>query len=132
PASQDVFREYGERDAPPARFGHLEPLTHFARRRRVPLEVLLSGLAAATGAPVDRRGRFAGRVHHGFVVSALAFTLTLGAGWGAWILRQIGLQGAFSGDPDAYVIAHGEAQHWGFIALFVMGVSLRTVLQGAA
>jgi hypothetical protein len=132
PASQDVFRRHGEQDAPPARFGHMEPLTHFARRQRIPLEELLAELAAAVGVPIERRGRFAERVHHGFILSASVLTLTLGAGWGAWLLWQIGMQGQFEGVPAAHVIAHGEAQLWGFIVLFVMGVSLRTVLQGAA
>lgn len=132
PASQTVFREYGEREAPPARFGHLEPLTHFARRRGVPLERLLAELVDATGAPVDYRSHFAERVHRGFVLAALALTLTLGAGWGAWLLWQIGQHAAFNGVPNTFIIAHGEAQLWGFIVLFVMGISLRTVLQGAA
>lgn len=131
PNSQEVFREYGERDCPPARFGHLEPLTHFARRRDIPLPALLSELATATGAPVELRGRIALRVHHGYLLSALVLTLTLGAGWGAWLLWQIGMQGQFTAVPAAYVIAHGEAQLWGFIVLFVMGISLRTVLYGA-
>lgn len=132
PTSQDVFRRYGELDSPPARFGHLEPLIHFARRQGVPLEKLLSELAAATGAPIEQRDWFANRVHHGFLLAALAITLTLGAGWGGWLLWCIGVQGQFSAAPAAYVIAHGEAQLWGFIVLVVMGVSLRTVMQGAA
>lgn len=132
PASQDVFRRHGEQDAPPARFGHLEPLTHFARRRGIPLDELLAELAAATGLPIEHRGQFAERVHHSFIVSALVLTLTLGAGWGAWLLWLIGVQGHFDAAPVAHVIAHGEAQLWGFIVLFVMGISLRTVLQGAA
>ncbi|MCC7086414.1 MAG: hypothetical protein IT427_15545 [Pirellulales bacterium] len=130
PAAEDVFRRHGEQDAPPARFGHLEPLTHFARRNGLLLDSLLSELRAATAAPVELRGRFAERLHHGFILSALALTLTLGAGWGAWLLWQIGMQGQFSGVPAAYVIAHGEAQLWGFVVLFVMGVALRTVMQG--
>jgi hypothetical protein len=32
PDSQAVFRRYGEPEKRSARFGHLEPLTHFARR----------------------------------------------------------------------------------------------------
>ena len=132
PASQDVFRQYGEQDAAAARFGHLEPLTHFARRQGVPLEQLLANLTAATGAPVDLHSRIAERVHHGFILSALVITLTAGAGWGAWQLWRIAMQRQFSAVPAAYVIAHGEAQLWGFIVLFVMGVSLRTVLQGGA
>lgn len=132
PAAQDVFRAHGERDAPPARFGHLEPLTSFARRQGVAIERLLADLAAATGAPVDLGGPFAKRVHRGFILSALALTLTCGAGWGAWLLWRIGMAADFGAAPVASVVSHGEAQTWGFIVLFVMGVSVRTVLQGAA
>lgn len=131
PASQAVFRVYGELDAPPAKFGHLEPLTHFARRRGVALEKLLAELSAASGVPVELQGRLAETVHHGFITSALVLTLTLGAGWGAWLLWQIGTRGRFSGASDAQIIAHGEAQLWGFVALLVIGISLRTALQGA-
>src|SRR5690606_31948589 len=77
-------------------------------------------------------GRYAERVHHGFLLAGLAWTLTLGAGWGGWLWWQIGTQADFEGVPAAYVVAHGEAQLWGFIVLFVMGISLRTVLQAAA
>lgn len=132
PASQDIFRSYGEVDAPPARFGHLEPLTHFARRRGISLDTLLAALAAATSARVDRYGQLADKIHHGFIVSALVLTLTLGAGWGAWLLWQIGTRGQFSAAPSAQVIAHGEAQLWGFIVLFVIGIALRTALQRVA
>ncbi len=131
PGAEAVFRAYGERDAPPARFGHLEPLTHFARRRGVAMGQLLAELVAATGAPVELDGRFCERVHHPFLVLALVLTLTVGAGWGAWLLWQIGLQGDFLSAPPAHVIAHGEAQLWGFIVLFVTGVSFRTVLRDA-
>jgi hypothetical protein len=129
PGADEVFRRHGEVDAPPARFGHLEPLTHFARRRGVPLEKLLAELAAATQAPLDLHSRQTQAIHHPFLLAALALTLTLGAGWGGWLLWQIGALGQFSGAPAEHVIAHGEAQLWGFIVLFVIGVSLRTALE---
>ena len=131
PASQTVFRRYGEPERCRARFGHLEPLTHFARRHNVALDGLLAELATVTGTPVDSSSRFAERVHHGFILSALAITLTLGAGWGAWLLWRIGVQHDFGAVPVAHVVGHGEAQFWGFIALFIWGVSLRTILQPA-
>ncbi len=129
PASLDVFRGYGEPDDRPGQFGHLEPLAHFARRKGIALDKLLSELAAATAAPVDVRTRYAERVHHGFVLSALIITLTLGAGWGAWLLWRIGDSADFGAVPAAHIIAHGEAQLWGFMTLFIMGIALRTVLQ---
>lgn len=129
PASEAVFRRYGE-ESRGARFGHLEPLTSFARRQRISVESLLEELATATGVPTDNRGQYAERVHRAFLLSALFITLSLGAGWGAWILWSIGANSNFEAVRSASVIAHGEAQLWGFIALFIMGVSLRTALQG--
>jgi hypothetical protein len=129
PDSQPVFRRYGESERSGVRFGHCEPLTHFARRHGIALEGLLADLSAATGVPISSRGEFAERVHHAFLSSALLITLSLGAGWGAWILWQIGSQGSFAAVRGASVIAHGEAQLWGFIVLFIMGISLRTALQ---
>jgi hypothetical protein len=130
PAAREVFLRHGEQEAPPSKYGHLEPLTHFAKRKGVPLEQLLSELTTATGTPIAYGGRTAERIHHGFILSALILTLTLGAGWGAWLLWQIGMQHDFVSVPAASIVAHGEAQLWGFIVLFVMGVSLRTVLYG--
>lgn len=131
PATQDVFRRYGEPDRQRAKFGHLEPLSHFARRKSTSLNRLLSELVAAAGAPLDIRRTYAERIHHGYVLCALVITLTLGAGWGAWLLWEIGMQRSFGAASAAQVVGHGEAQLWGFIVLFVMGISLRTVLQSA-
>jgi hypothetical protein len=130
PDSRAVFRRYGEPESGGAWFGHLEPLTHFVHRRGLSLESLLAELSAATGVPAERGGPFAGRVHHAFLVSALLITLSLGTGWGVWILWLIGTQGTFDAVRGASVVAHGEAQLWGFVVLFIMGVSLRTALQG--
>jgi hypothetical protein len=129
PASRNVFRHYGEPDSQSGQFGHLEPLAHFAQRKGVALDGLLVELRAATGVPVDATSRYAERVHHGFLMWALVVTLSLGAGWGAWLLWRIGAEGNFNAVSAADVIAHGEAQLWGFLALFIMGIALRTVLQ---
>lgn len=131
PGSEAVFRRFGE-ESRSARFGHLEPLTHFARRRGISLESLLSELSTVTGIPSDNREQSADRVHRAFLLSALLITLSLGTGWGAWILWLIGTRGNFDAVRGASVVAHGEAQLWGFIVLFIMGVSMRTALQGIA
>lgn len=132
PGSKGVFLRYGEPERSHGRFGHLEPLTHFARRHSIALQQLLSDLSAATGVPVEVRGRYAERVHHGFLLSALLITLSLGTGWGAWMLWSIGRRADFDAVRAASVTAHGEAQLWGFIALFILGIALRTVLQSVA
>ncbi|GIW94874.1 MAG: hypothetical protein KatS3mg110_2915 [Pirellulaceae bacterium] len=124
PATRQVFVRYGE---PPDRkpFGHLEPLDRFAARHNVPLDRLLAELSQAAGVPVDRHGPAAERVHRAFLATALALSLTLGAGWGAWLLWQIGLAGDFHSVPARYVVAHGDVQLWGFVGLFIAGVALR-------
>ncbi|HEY3392057.1 MAG TPA: NnrS family protein [Lacipirellulaceae bacterium] len=63
------------------------------------------------------------------MLSALLITLSLGTGWGAWMLWSIGSEARFQAVSPASITAHGEAQLWGFIGLFILGISLRTVLQ---
>jgi len=63
--------------------------------------------------------------HRPFVAWAIVLTLLLGAGWGAHLLFEIGIAGTFEAAPAAKVVAHGMAQLWGFVALFIAGVSIR-------
>lgn len=125
PGCREVLRRFGEPENRPTKFGHLEPLTHFARRQGIDLQQLLSELSRAAGAEVDQESARAQLVHRPFLALALAVTLSLGAGWGALLLFEIGWQGRFDAVPASYVVAHGEAQLWGFIALFVVGIALR-------
>jgi hypothetical protein len=125
PGCREVLRRHGEPEDRPAKFGHLEPLSHFARRQGIELSQLLAELAAAAGVGVDEDSTRAGLLHRPFVVAALAVTLSLGAGWGALLLFRIGQEGTFAAVSDAAVVAHGEAQLWGFVALFVTGIALR-------
>jgi hypothetical protein len=125
PACQEVLRRYGEPEGRPTRFGHLEPLTSFASRQGIDREQLLIELAQAAGVDIDRDSGRAERVHRPFIAWALANTLSLGAGWGALLLLEIGRTGRFEAVPANHVVAHGAAQLWGFIALFVVGIALR-------
>jgi hypothetical protein len=47
--------------------------------------------------------------------------LTVGAAWGAWLLLQIAAAGRFTGASLFQVNAHGHAQVFGWVGLFVMG-----------
>jgi hypothetical protein len=125
PDCREVLRRHGEPEDRPTKFGHLEPLDRFARRRGIDLECLLVELARAAGVAVDRDSAWAQLVHRPFIATALAFTLSLGAGWGALLLFEIGWHGGFDAVPSGQVVAHGAAQLWGFIAIFVVGVALR-------
>lgn len=124
PAAREVFLRHGEPERDTARFGGLEPLDRFATRHGIPLSELLAELSQATGSPVDLKSGAARRAFRPFVAAALLVTLTLGAGWGALLLIQIGWEGSFTRAPVSAVVAHGEAQLWGFMALFVVGVSI--------
>ncbi len=124
PACREVLIRYGE-PAERRPFGHLEPLERFAGRHGVPLKRLLAELSEVSGVPVDERAIAAERVHRPFLTAALAITLTIGAGWGAWLLFQIGSGTDFGVVPVGHVVAHGDAQLWGFVALFIAGISLR-------
>jgi hypothetical protein len=124
PPCRAVLARHGE---PEGRrpFGHLEPLDCFVRRRGVSVPRLLAELSSAAGVEVDRAAAAARHAHRPFVVSALAITLSLGAAWGVLLLFEIGSAGRFDAVPAGQVVAHGEAQLWGFVALFILGVALR-------
>lgn len=124
PACRDVFVRHGE-PADRTPFGHLEPLDRFAARHNVSLDELLEELSQAAGVPIDRRGPAADRVHRPFIAAALVITLTIGAGWGAWLLWLIGRAGTFEAVPAREIVAHGDAQLWGFVGLFIAGIALR-------
>lgn len=122
---REVLQRHGEPEDRATKFGHLEPLDRFARRRGIELEQLLAELSQAAGVGVDRESTRGQLIHRPFIVSALAITLSLGAGWGALLLWEIGWQGSFEAAPADYIVAHGAAQLWGFIALFVVGIAIR-------
>jgi hypothetical protein len=131
PGCRELLRRHGEPEDRPTKFGHLEPLTHFARRQGIDPEQLLAELSQAAGVEVDRASVRAQLVHRPFLVSALAITLSLGAGWGALLLFEIGWQGSFEAAPASHVVAHGAAQLWGFVVLFVVGIALRFLPMGS-
>src|SRR5262245_25865065 len=115
PCCREVLRRHGEPEGRPTKFGHLEPLDHFARRRGLDLGQLLAELATAAGVGVDLPGERAENIHRPFIAWALAVTLSLGAGWGALLLFEIGWNGRFEAAAAGDVVAHGAAQLWGFI-----------------
>lgn len=84
------------------------------------------GRGARDRAPLAARGSDALEAHHRpFIRWALVLTLLLGAGWGAHLLFEIGYAGRFDAVSASDVVAHGMAQLWGFVALFIVGVTLR-------
>lgn len=106
--------------------GPAESLGAFARAHGVPLEVLLEELrqsclhpppgAVSLSAP-DR----AASIYRPFFLTAIGVALTLGATWGAYLLGRIATQGSFRAASLHEINAHGFAQIYGWVGLFVMG-----------
>ncbi|MDX9973297.1 MAG: NnrS family protein [FCB group bacterium] len=60
-------------------------------------------------------------IYQPFFKGGIALVLTLGAAWGAALLLRIALLGSFTAVGLQEVNAHGHAQIFGWVGLFVMG-----------
>jgi uncharacterized protein involved in response to NO len=60
-------------------------------------------------------------IYRPFFKAGIAVTLTLGAAWGAYLLLRIAVSGSFTEAGLHDVNAHGHAQIFGWVGLFVMG-----------
>jgi hypothetical protein len=118
--------------------GPVETLAFFARAHDVPLERLLAELRGADDGRVETvpsasalpqnpqeaptSAAFnADAIYRPFFKAGIATVLTLGAVWGAYLLLRIGLSGSFASAGLHEINAHGHAQIFGWVGLFVMG-----------
>lgn len=111
--------------------GPAESLEFFARAHNVPLGQLLyeirQTIEAGANAPeqeeeADSPAPSVGdTIYRPFFKSGIAIVLTLGAVWGAYLLLRIAFLGSFTAVGIHEVNAHGHAQIFGWIGLFVMG-----------
>ncbi|HMX63077.1 MAG TPA: hypothetical protein PKD58_08410, partial [Candidatus Sumerlaeota bacterium] len=60
-------------------------------------------------------------VERPYFASAIGVVLTVGALWGVIILLRMALNGSFTSVDVQEVNAHGHAQIFGWVGLFVMG-----------
>jgi hypothetical protein len=60
-------------------------------------------------------------IYRRFFLAGIVAILTVGATWGAWLLWQIGFGGSFTSISVHAVNAHGHAQIFGWVCLFIMG-----------
>ncbi len=124
PQTREVLDRYGLAGCG-GRRGPVESLDFFSRTHGVPLSQVLSELrvSAESGpaAAPPPATRLLDVLYRRFFKAAIVIALTLGAGWGAWLLWQIGVQGEFTAISIFDINAHGHAQIYGWIALFVMG-----------
>jgi hypothetical protein len=109
--------------------GPAETLSFFARAHDVPTDRLLHELRECLmshSEPATRRESAApvlqeDTIYQPFFQAGIAVTLTLGAVWGAYLLLCISLTGQFHAAGLHEVNAHGHAQIFGWVGLFVMG-----------
>jgi hypothetical protein len=130
PEVRAVLDGYGLRGCG-GKTGPAESLGFFARAHDVPVERLLREIREhLTGwldsSPNDKgirqeSAQLADVIYRPFFKAGIAVVLTLGAAWGAYLLLRIGLTGRFSAAGLHEVNAHGHAQIFGWVGLFVMG-----------
>jgi hypothetical protein len=107
----------------------MESLGFFAKAHDVPLDQLLREVRGAVDQPhVPSAAESAGpiaqaadSIYRPFFKAGIAVVLTLGATWGAYLLLRIAVFGSFSAAGLHEVNAHGHAQIFGWVGLFVMG-----------
>jgi hypothetical protein len=56
-----------------------------------------------------------------FFITAILVMITAGAAWGTWLLIDVGRATSFTGVSIHSVNAHGHAQIFGWVGLFIMG-----------
>ncbi|MBP7148989.1 MAG: NnrS family protein [Acidobacteria bacterium] len=78
-------------------------------------------MPAVSFVPVPALRPRAPRRERPFFIAGIAVVLTLGVGWGAWLLWRIGFAGSFTGVGVHAINAHGLAQISGWVGLFIMG-----------
>jgi hypothetical protein len=136
PAARKVLDKYGLHGCGGA-LGPVETLAFFARAHDVPLDRLLAEIKAAGDATnasahvgstsvqslpqINNAAGAADAIYRPFFKAGIVTVLTLGAVWGAYLLLRIAAGGSFSAAGLHEINAHGHAQIFGWVGLFVMG-----------
>lgn len=127
PTTRPVLDRYGLRGCG-GPDGPAESLAYFARAHEVPLDGMLAELRTAVrgpaaGLPVlgNAQPQPGDAIYRPFFKAGIAVVLSLGAVWGAYLLLRIALFGQFTAAGLHDVNAHGHAQIFGWVGLFVMG-----------
>jgi hypothetical protein len=110
--------------------GPHESIRFFARAHGVDEPTLLRELEQATAAPRSVSSgvattreipEIADTIYRRYFLAGIAVVLSAGASWGTWLLWTIGPNGSFRAVSVHAINAHGEAQIFGWVGLFIMG-----------
>ncbi|HYV35894.1 MAG TPA: NnrS family protein [Gemmataceae bacterium] len=128
PQVRPVLDRYGLRGCGGAE-GPVESVGFFAHAHDVDADRLLRELQTAMAVPAANNAakeeindsRLADAIYRPFFKAGIVVVLTLGAVWGAYLLLRIGFTGSFTAVGLHEINAHGHAQIFGWVGLFVMG-----------
>ena len=129
PETRIVFDRHGLRGCG-GPLGPYESIRFFARAHGVDELLLLDELRQAIATPRSQPRRdaterdapeIADTIYRRYFLAGIAVVLSAGASWGAWLLWTIGLNGSFRAVSVHAINAHGEAQIFGWVGLFIMG-----------
>jgi len=131
PELREVFDTYGLRGCG-GPLGPPETVEFFARAHGVALDVLVADLervlrrpagapAPALALPVAQRPALADRIYRRFFLAGIASVLTVGVGWGVLLLLSIAANESFTAPSIFAINAHGQAQIYGWVGLFILG-----------
>ena len=129
PETRLVFDRHGLRGCGGPSGPH-ESIRFFARAHGVDEPTLLRELEQAMAAPPSLSNgavtayeppEIANTIYRRYFLAGIAVVLSAGATWGAWLLWTIGLNGSFRAVSVHAINAHGEAQIFGWVGLFIMG-----------
>lgn len=127
PEVRPVFDRYGLHGCG-GKLGPVESIRFFARTHGVEELRLMDELKDAIAHPCEVAASApdpADTIYRRYFLAGIVLILTAGATWGAYLLWQIGLGGAFRAVSIHAVNAHGHAQIYGWVGLFIMGFSLQ-------
>lgn len=125
PEARKVFDRYGLSGCG-GELGPHETIQFFSRTHGVDEAQLLGEIAEAIQHGTAEGDQLAApsvadTIYRRFFLAGIAVVLTAGASWGAWILWSIGMKGEFTGVSVHQINAHGHAQIFGWVGLFIMG-----------
>ncbi|MEW6202083.1 MAG: DUF1858 domain-containing protein [bacterium] len=128
PQTRSVFDRYGLKGCG-GQHGPAETLGFFSRAHGVDLDSLIKELNETLNKGISlpfesfqtEGVALEDRIYRRFFITAIIATLTAGATWGAYLLWKIAIAHSFTSLTVHEVNAHGHAQIFGWVALFIMG-----------
>ena len=129
PETKGVFSKYGLLECG-GEYGPEEAIYFFARVHNVDPDSLIKelndvirGKVAAPEVSADDAESAYENIYEKFIKTAIIIALTTGCVYGAFILFYMGIQHSLYSVPKVLIETHGHTQIFGWVGLFIMGVS---------